>query len=332
MAQVKWAKIEETSTTGFMPTNALNTWNTGVNSQSGVAEFLQLRYDLTYGVSPTVTEISSLIQSLRITLNGTVVHDYTAGMADGAALDCPQYNYLINSIGGRVVEEPTAVPAVRTGYINIPLGRVLPEGVNRWEIAVTWAATAGAITSGTMSYWIRFNSNCEKMTYVAPSTSYLSVAGAYEQVIVRVPQDMPRNSVVSALVVLNDAPVAPAVMADGYGAQGIRLNALSDFGIPISMYRAQNGDMSSGKIQFNDANDGTFTQVLRSEVQGAIQIPTLGLTGGDIVCAVDSTLGMTRRFCPIITAPIGGKDSGTVRQTQAATGNSAKAILRGSLE
>jgi len=324
---VRWTKIEETSTTGYMPTSTANTWSVGVNAGGGTVEFLQLRYDLTFADTPVANgEISSLIDSLRVVLNGEVVHDFTAGYANNGTAGPSQYGYLINHIGGRCVEEPTLTAATRTGYINIPLGRNTPQGVNRYEIILSWSAAAQAISSGSMSYWLRYNDGAQKTTLVCPATSFVHTSGAYEQVVVRVPQNAPKGSVVSAVAVFNDSE------ADEYGSQGLRINALSDFGIPITMYRAQNGDMSNG-IEWNKGNTNVDSvQTFAARLSGAILIPTLGLTGGDVIMSVDSSASTTRRYLPILTSSISGKNNEPVRQTQASIGNSAKAILDGSLQ
>lgn len=326
---VRWTKIYETSTVGNMPTSAVNSWSEGINAPGGLVEFLQLRYELTFAATPVgLGELSSLIDNLRIILNGEVVHDFNAGYAKNATVGPSQYGYLINHIGGRIVEDPDesgAGAAVRTGYINIPLGRNTAQGVNRYEIVVNWAAAAAAITSGSMSYWLRFNDGAQTTTTVVPATSF-NHAIAQEQVVVRVPQNAPSGSVVSALAVFNDEE------SDEYGSQGIRINAMSDFGIPISMYRALNGDSQNGIMWNQGSSIVGDTQSFSTRLSGAILIPTMGLTGGDIVLSVDSSAVTTRRYLPILTAPIGGKGNDPVRQTQAVTGNTARATLEGSLK
>ncbi len=325
---VRWSKIYETSTTGYMPTDAVTTWSEGINAPGGLVEFLQLRYDLTFADSPLPNgEISNLIDNMRIILNGEVIFDFNSGATYiGATAGPSQFNYLMNHVGGRVVEDPTtATPAVRVGYLNIPLGRNTPQGVNRYEIVINWAAGAQAIVSGSMSYWLRFNTGAQTTTTVVPATSFTH-AIAQEQVVVRVPQNTPSGSVVTALAVFNDEE------ADEYGTQGIRINALSDFGIPISMYRSLNGDSQNGLMWNKGSTAAGDIQTYSSRLSGAIMIPTLGLTGGDIVLSVDSSAVTTRRYLPILTAPIGGKANDPVRQTQTVTGNTARATLEGSLK
>lgn len=326
---VRWTKIYETSTTGKMPTTSAVTWSEGINSGGGLVEFLQLRYNLTFDTtSPVATgEVSNLVQNFRVVCNGEVVFDFNAGATYTAAGGgASQFNYLLNHIGGRVVEDPnSANDLVRTGYFNIPLGRNLPQGVNRWEIIVNWAAANGAITSGDMSYWLRYNPNTAKTTTVVPATSFLSAANAIEQVVIRVPQNVPKGSVVTAIAVFNDSE------ADEYGTSGIRINALSDFGIPISMYRSNNGDSKNGIMWNKGSTNADDVQSYATRLSGSILIPTLGLTGGDVVAVVDSSAATTRRYIPIMTAPVGGKSNEPVRQTQGVKGNTAAATLDGSL-
>ncbi len=314
-----------------MPTTSAVTWSEGINSGGGLVEFLQLRYNLTFDTtSPVATgEISNLISNFRVVCNGEVVFDFNAGATYTAAGGgASQFNYLLNHIGGRVVEDPSSADdKIRTGYFNIPLGRNLPQGVNRWEIIVNWAATeaTSVISSGDMSYWLRYNHGAQKTTPVVPATSFLSAANAIEQVVIRVPQNVPKGSVVTAIAVFNDSE------ADEYGTSGIRINALSDFGIPISMYRSSNGDSRNGIMWNKGSTNADDVQAFATRFGGAIVIPTLGLTGGDVVAVVDSTTATTRRYMPILTAPVGGKSNEPVRQTQGVKGNTAAATLDGSL-
>jgi len=323
---VRWTKIEETSTTGYMPTTTAVTWNTGINAPGGAVEFLTLRYNMTFDATPVDNgEVSSLITGLRVVLNGEVVHDFTAGFAKSSTAGPSQYGYLINHIGGRIVEVPTENPLIREGYINIPLGRQTPAGVNRYEITVNWAATAALATvaSGKLSFWLRFNDGMQKTTTVVPATSFLSSI-SNEQVVVRVPQNVP--GVVSAILILNDDET------DEYGTQGIRINALSDFGITADQWRMTNGDLQNGLMWNKGNTDVNQIQSFSSRLSGALMIPVFGLTGGDIVLAVDSSAATTRRYLPIITNPVGASTKPDVRQTQALPSNTSKAILKGSLD
>lgn len=197
------------------------------------------------------------------------------------------------------------------------MGRNYPGGVNRIEIVTEWAAAAGAVTSGTIQWWLKFNPAYQKTTTVVPSTSFTHAA-AIEQVVVRVPQNVP--GVVSAILVQNDSA------EDDLGGQGIRIQALGAYGMEASMWRWMNGDMLNG-IMYADNDLTTVRQEYSFEVAGCMLLPCFGLAGGDIVLQVDSSAATTRTYTPIITAAKGGREAPEVRQTQAAPSNTAKAIV-----
>ena len=137
---------------------------------------------------------------------------------------------------------------------------------------------------------------------------------------------MPQNvqGVVSALFVQNSSA------ADQLGTQGIRLNAMSDYGLEVSMFRWLNGDMDNG-IAYADPGESTTQQTYAVAVLGGLLIPTYGLTGGDIVLQVNSTAARTRTFTPVITANVGARQRAEVVQTESAPTNVRKQILKGSL-
>ena len=317
-AGVRFAMIESTNTTGNMPTNAANTYSVGINAQGGLVEYLCLRYDLTFGADPCPkTQISQLINSIRVVINGEVVHDFRSGFGANDSVGAGTYDYLLNSIGGRAYEAMPADVKTREGYIGIPLGCNTPTGVNRYEIIVEWKAAAGAIASGSLQWWLKFNTATQKKTTVVPATSFTHSA-SLEQVVVRVPQNVP--GVVSGILVQNDSA------ADELGTQGIRINSLGDYGLEVEMWRWLNSDMINGILASNP-NASTTQQTYETALDGALLIPTYGLTGGDIVLQVDSSAATTRTYTPIITAVVGSSDMDTVRQTQSAPSNTAQTIV-----
>jgi len=330
---VKWTKAYETSTTGDMPTTSAVNWSQGFTVQTGTLEFLTLRYDLTFGATPVgLSDVSALIDSIRIIVNGEVAHDFSAGVSNTVAnpiLEQSQYSYLLNKIGGRVVEVCNeGDPTNREGYINIPLGRVLNNtGQNRIECIVGWAPTdtGATITSGKLEWWCRYNDATQTMTTLVPATSFTASA-SLEQVIVRCPTNLPAGSTISAILVLNDS------QADELNSQGIRILSLSDYGITADQWRMINSDLMNG-IEYNAgstiAGDAlTYKQV----TDGALLIPTFNLSLGDVALMVDSSASTTRKFFPIITTPIGGRMKQEQVQTQSVVGNTSKAILSNDLQ
>jgi len=336
---VLWNKAYETSTTGDMPTSTANSWSQGFTVRSGVLEFLTLRYDLTFDTTSPVagSDIASLVSGLRIIVNGEIAHDFTAGYSANDNTDASQYGYVLNKIGGRVVEVCNSANALnREGYITIPLGRVLDStGQNRIECIVDWSAAGAAIdgdASNKLEWWCRYNSATQTMTTLVPATSFQSSVST-EQVIVRCPTNLPAGSVVSGVLVLNDS------QADELGSQGIRVNALSDYGITADQWRMINSDLDNTVLYNNGSNglsDGVAAQFDALQpsqgVAGALLISTFNLSLGDIPLIVDSSAATTRKFFPIITTPIGGRQKQEQVQLASVKGNTSSAILSNDLQ
>jgi len=316
---VAFTQIEQTSDTGSFPTTTANTYTVGINSQGGAVEYLVCRFDMTFAADPCVADFSNLVSALRVVINGEVVHDFRAGYSGSSNDAAGLYGYFLNSIGGRSYEKPDGT-TTREGYMGIPIGRVLPAGVNRIELIVNWAATETGATpsSGSLSWWFKFNTGFRTQTTIVPATSYNHTAGAIEQVVVRVPQNI--SGVVSAILVSNDSA------ADELGGQGIRIQALGAYGLEASMWRWLNGDMLNG-VSYADSGVSTSQQSYATKVEGGLLLPCFGLAGGDIVLQVDSTATTTRTYTPVITQAIGAKEVPEVRQTQQATASTAGAIV-----
>ena len=274
---VTWTKFYETTTTGDMPTTAAVNWSQGFTCQNGTLEFLTLRYDCTFDATPvTLADLTTIIGSLRVIVNGTVMHDFVAGTAANTATTASQYSYALNKMGGRAVEVCDENAAVtREGYINIPLGVTLnSQGQNRIECIVGWNATAagGTIASGKLEWWGRYNSGTVNGQMLASSTTFQHSADAIEQVIVRCPTLLPAGASISGLLVLNDD------VADNIGSQGIRINALSNFGIEPDQWRMVNSDLLNG-VQFNAGSTNVNNQLQYAQgVAGALLIPVFNLS------------------------------------------------------
>jgi hypothetical protein len=320
---VTWEKIGQTSTlTNFPDVDSAVNYTSGWNVQGGPTEFLIVRGDITFDADPNPTsDMSNLVQGLRVVVNGEVLFDYRNPMTVSAtSVEAGRLGYLLNSIGGRAYDVPGAL--TKEFYWAIPLGVQLPSSVNRWEIILDWgvANTLSDATSGELSYWIQYNDAVQKQTTIAPSTSFQSTANSVEQVVVRIPQNIP--GVVSAILVQNDS------QANEFGNQGIRVNALGSFGIEHTFWTFLNGDLSNG-IMFSS---GAAPQTFATEVKGCTLIPCFGLTGGNITMVVNSSEATTRTYTPIITAAIGKSQKVENVQTQLAPGNTAKSITARTLD
>jgi hypothetical protein len=329
---VTWTKFYETNTVGDMPTTTARNWSQGFSLQNGTLEFLTLRYDLTFGATPVAAaDLTSIISSLRVIVNGSVMHDFVAGTAANTSATASQYSYALNKMGGRAVEVADEGDATtRQGYINIPLGVTLnSQGQNRIECIVGWNATGtgATITSGSLEWWGRYNSGTVNGQILAASTTYQHSAASIEQVIVRCPTLLPAGATISGLLVLNDD------VQDNIGSEGIRINSLSNFGIQPDQWRMVNSDLLNG-VEFNAGstvveNNLTYAQGLA----GALLIPVFNLTLGDVTVTVSNGAdATTRRYFPVITYPVGGKQGVEQKQQATVVGSSSRAILGNDLQ
>lgn len=320
---VTFQKIHETSTVGdFWNATAANTYTSGINAPGGPVEFFIIKGAITSGAKPCDGDLTNLVQSLRIVLNGEVVHDYRAGFNTNIDQQATPgtYGTLLNAIGGRAYQDPNVAADGEQNFMwAIPLGRQTPSGVNRYEVILTWQTATTVAASGSLQYWLRMNPAMQTTTTVCPSTSF-NHSASIEQVVVRVPQNVP--GVVSAIMVQNSS-----AYADNLGNQGIRVNALGPFGMDTEFWRWLNNDMANG-IMWGDSANADPAQTYAVALPGTMLLPVFGLKGGDIVLQVDSTSTDVRTYTPIITNPVGAKSAKEVRQTQSAPGNTAQSIVR----
>jgi hypothetical protein len=96
-----------------------------------------------------------------------------------------------------------------------------------------------------------------------------------------------------------------------------------------------NSDLMNG-IEWNYGSaDGLLTGealVYAQRLKGALLIPTFNLSLGDVQMIVDSSVGTTRKYFPIITTPIGGRMKQEQVQQARLSGNTSKAILSNDLQ
>lgn len=323
---VKFTKIQETSATAAAPVvSATTQYSTGIDAPAGPVEFLMVRTDGTWGADPCLADYGNLVSTFRVVLNGEPIYDFRAGYAAHDNNACSLWNYFLNSIGGRAYEVPTG-STTREVYWAIPIGRQCDRSVNRWEIIISYAEaeTGASITSFNLSFWLKMNDAMMTTTTVVPSTSFSHTSGSIEQVIVNVPQNV--QGVVSAIFIQNSSA------ADQIGAQGVRVNALGDYGLEFEMLRFLNGDMANGIMYADNEVTSTGGQLYATSVKGGMLLPVYGLVGGNIALQVNSSATTTRTYTPVITKPVGAKDSDPLRQTQASPASTAKSILKGNLD
>lgn len=314
-------QFDQDNTTANMPTTSATTVNRGANINGGSLESIMIRGDVLFGADPCAAGLGSLYTSVRFTLNGNVIFSYTgAGAAQGNDLNSPDaFSYFLNSIGGSFVEAPIGT-TTREWYAVIPVGMNLNDSINRLEWTISYGATAssGTPTSGSISVWGRYNDAISNSTIVAPATSFSHTANAVEQVVVKTGSYAGYK--VAGIMVSNDTG------ADEIGSQGIRVVALSPYGMEPAMWRQFNGDAYNG-VLYADNDVSTVALQYANGVDGVLFLPTLGLDGGDIYLVVDSSSTTTRLYTPLLTASVGGGSEKVAKQTEKVSASTTSTIL-----
>ena len=320
------------STTSIPSTTGATTYTDGFYGVPGTMEFLIWRLELTLGGTRNITtSAAALISQFKLVVDGDILYDWTSGFApevDDESMG--NWNYFLNTIGGRSYQVPSVDTSTSVDvYMAIPVGAILSQGTPRFEITYGFydanlvLGASATVTAGASTYWARFNSAAQRQTRVISGTSFQHTANQSEQVVVRVPS-MP-GYVLDAILIQNDSP------ADQYGADGIRVLALSQFSMPVNLHRWASDELGNTLMTVNPTGttDAESAQVFKTSTPGILRVPLYGLKASDLTMIVSSSATTTRFYHPILTRAIGGVAEKRPMQTVAAPGNPQAAIMAG---
>ena len=304
------------------PTNAASTANAGYNIAGGSIESIIFRFEGTTATGDLGGDFPMCISQLRIVLNGESFFNYQAGYTMNQ--DAPsQLGYFLNSLSDDRFSSEVIGDTAKDAFVRVPVGRQAPPGVSRLETTIALAATAGAGGGGTLETWIVYNDAAETSTYVGNPTSLSASGTGQEEVVVRLPSNVP--GVVAGILVQNDR-------ATDTDITGFRVVSQSDWNMDTPYWRFLNGDMQNG-VQFasDDVGGGTFAPVSQTYAQsigGTYFIPTLGLSREDDVrLQLTTASARTVTFTPVLVSGFNAQEGGQPRQTQRVPTNTSRAIL-----
>ena len=329
---VTYYQLNQSTTNIPAPAAAAGPFVDGFFGVNGTMEYLIWRLDLTQsgGTKAVSPDISSLVSQFKLVINGDIIYDWRSGLApENNSTLAGRFGYFLNQIGGRVLQVPSAATAASTDiYMAIPVGVVLSGPTPRFEITVAFYSASLTMNSGTMTgltgtstYWARFNPNTQRSTRVISATSFTHGANLAEQVVARVPQ-MPGGFTLDAISIQN-----ASANADGYGDDGVRVLALSQFSMPISLHRWASNELGNG-IMHSAPGTSTVAQSYAASRAGILSLPLYGLKAGDLTMIVDNGgSGATRLYHPVMSAPLRGVGEAGPRQTVASIGNVQKEIV-----
>jgi len=319
------------STTSIPVTSGNSQYVDGFYGVNGTLEYLICEMDLTIGgTQARTTDLSALVKSMKITINGDIIHDWISGSAPEAGSSIAgRYGYFINAIGGRSLTAPSATGATSAkAYIAIPIGYVLNTPTPRFEMTTEFydanlvLGASATITSGSVTWWARFNSATQRSTRVISATSY-AFAGSNidEQVVVRVPKTTLQGATVLGCLIQNDSE------ANEYSSSGIRQLALSQFSMPIDLHKWASNELDNGVV-YSEPVSSSNSQTYHAGRAGILFVPLYALEARDLTWIIGSSAATTRFFHPVLTAPLNATQESRPTQTQAAIGNVNKTVIQ----
>lgn len=319
------------STTSIPATSGTTSYVDGFYGVNGTLEYLIAEYNFTLsGTVDASTDISALVKSAKIVINGDIIHDWISGSApaSGSAI-AGRYGYFINAIGGRSLTVPGAASVTSVqAFIAIPVGYILNTPTPRFEMSMDYydanlvLGGSAVIDSGSVTWWARFNTACERSTRVISATSYaFAGANVAEQVVVRVPKTTMNGATTMGCLIQNDSE------ADEYSdGNAIRQLALSQFSLPISLHRWASNELDNGVVAAIPGSS-TTAQTLADKRVGCLFVPLYGLQANDLTWIISSSAATTRFFHPVLTAPLRGPSEERPVQTAVARGNVQKTVV-----
>ena len=314
--------LVQTSTVN-VPGAAGATYNSGLNIPGGAVDEIIIRIQGTMNaVGDLASDTGSIIAALRIVLNGETFFDFRNNFGTAGTTGASSTSVFLNAMGAGRAQELNSSTTVRDFYIRIPVGRNIAAGISRLEYTLQYSALGGAFTGASIEWWMRYNPAMQNTVTIGAATSYLSAGaagGVTEQVVVRVPQNVPG---VLAGVMIQGGSAADTMTS-------ARVISQSDYSIDTTMWRMLGGDLRNG-ILFAQPAAAVANGLLTFSQQslGNLFVPLFNLSlQDDLRMQITTTAAETFTFTPVIVSGIAGKPQPGAVQTQAVPTSVSKAIL-----
>ena len=314
--------LVETSTTNI-PGAAGATYNAGFNVPGGAVDEIIVRIQGTMNaVGDLASDMGSVIAALRVVLNGETFFDFRNNFGTNATTGATSTSVFMNAMGAGRSQEVNTSTTVRDYYLRIPVGRNIAAGISRLEYTIQYSALGGAFTGASIEWWMRYNPAMQNTVTIGAATSYLTAGaagGVTEQVVVRVPQNVPG--------------VLAGIMVQGGSAAdtmtSLRVISQSDYSIDTNFWRMLGGDLRNGILFAQPAAAVANGLLTFSQASlGNLFVPLFNLSlDDDLRCQITTTGAETFTFTPVIVSSIVGQPQPGAVQTLAAPTSVSKAIL-----
>ena len=314
--------LVETSTVN-VPGAAGATYNAGFNVPGGAVDEIIVRIQGTMNaVGDLASDTGSIIAALRVVLNGETFFDFRNNFGSNTTTGASATSVFMNAMGSGRSQDVNSSTTARDYYLRIPVGRNIAAGISRLEYTIQYSALGGAFTNASIEWWMRYNPAMQNTVTIGAATSYLTAGaagGVTEQVVVRVPQNVPG---VLAGVMIQGGSAADTMTS-------ARVISQSDYSIDTDMWRMLGGDIRNGILFAQPAAavaNGLLTFSQKS--LGNLFVPLFNLSlQDDLRMQITTTAAETFTFTPVIVSSIVGQPQPSAVQTQAVPTSVSKAIL-----
>lgn len=321
MAGLRYSLVETNSTD--IPSAAGTTFNRGFNVPGGAVDEIIIRIQGTMAlVGNLASDTGSIISALRIVLNGETFFDFRNNFGTNATTGASSTSVFLNAMGAGRSQDVNSSTTVRDYYLRIPVGRNIAAGISRLEYTIQYSALGGAFTTPSIEWWMRYNPAMQNTVTIGAATSYLTAGaagGVTEQVVVRVPQNVPG---VLAGVMIQGGSAADTMSS-------ARVLSQSDYSIDTDQWRMLGGDLRNG-IMFAQPAAAVANGLLTFSQKslGNLFLPLFNLSlDDDLRMQITTTAAETFTFTPVIVSAITGKPAAAAVQTQSVPTSVSKAIL-----
>ena len=314
--------LVETSTVN-VPGAAGVTYNAGFNVPGGAVDEIIVRIQGTMNaVGDLASDMGSVIAALRVVLNGETFFDFRNNFGTNATTGASSTSVFMNAMGAGRSQEVNTSTTVRDYYLRIPVGRNIAAGISRLEYTIQYSALGGAFTGASIEWWMRYNPAMQNTVTIGAATSYLTAGaagGVTEQVVVRVPQNVPG---VLAGVMIQGASAADVMTS-------ARVISQSDYSIDTNYWRMLGGDLRNGILFAQPAAAVANGLLTFSQASlGNLFVPLFNLSlDDDLRLQITTTAAENFTFTPVIVSSIVGQPQPGAVQTLAAPTSVSKAIL-----
>jgi len=318
---LRYTLVETNSTD--VPGAAGATYNRGFNVPGGAVDEIIIRIQGTMNaVGDLASDLGSVIANLRIVLNGETFFDFRNNFGSNATTGASATSVFMNAMGAGRSQEVNSSTTVRDYYLRVPVGRNIAAGISRLEYTLQYSALGGAFTGASIEWWMRYNPAMQNTVTIGAATSFLSAGaagGVTEQVVVRVPQNVP--GVLAGIMIQGGSAADTMTSA--------RVISQSDYSIDTDMWRMLGGDLRNGIIFAQPAAavaNGLLTFSQKS--LGNLFVPLFNLSlQDDLRMQITTTGAETFTFTPVIVSSIVGQPQPAAVQTQSVPTSVSKAIL-----